>query len=67
MNDNFIAKELTKLLKSLGRSEDRLRLLGIYLMCYSIPEADFKTVLSLVDTKEEKEFLALIRHYNANE
>ena len=67
MNDNFIAKELTKILKSLARYEDRLRLLGIYLMCYSIPDSDFKTILSLVDNKEEKEFLTIMRHYNNKE
>lgn len=67
MSDNFIAKELTKLLKTMSRAEDRLRILCIYLLCYSLPNADFKTVLSLVDTREEKEVLKLIRDYNTNE
>lgn len=53
MSENFIAKELTKILKSLGRQEDRLRLLAMYLLCYSIPDPDFKIVLSLVEGKEE--------------
>ena len=64
VQDNFMTKELTKLLKTLGRTEDKLRLVSMYLLCYSLPNADFRTVLSLVDTKEEKDFIKIIREYN---
>lgn len=67
MSDNMVAKELTKLVKVLGRSEDKLRLLSIYLLCYSLPDADFKTLCSLVETPEEKSLLKLIRDYNREE
>ena len=60
----FIAKELTKIVKTMGRAEDRLRILSIYLMCYALPEPDFKTVLKLVETKEERDVLKLIKDYN---
>lgn len=33
-------------------------------MCYTLPEPDFKTLLSLVETMEEKSVLKLIRDYN---
>ena len=48
-------------MKTLGRTEDKLRLLCIYLLCYTLPDADFKTVLKLVETKEEREVLKLVR------
>eukprot|EP00347_Sterkiella_histriomuscorum_P013160 403365781 len=67
LSENFIAKELTKIIKILGRAEDKLRILSIYLLCYALPDADFKTVLSLVETQEEKNVLKLIRDYNKQE
>ena len=42
--DNQVAKELTKLLKTLERPIDRLRLLSIYVLCYGLPDSDFKTI-----------------------
>lgn len=38
------AKDLTKVLKTLGRPQDKLRLLGVFLMCYGLPDADFKAL-----------------------
>ena len=59
--ETAVAKELTKLLKTLGRPVDKLRLLCIYLLCYGLPDSDFKTISKLVETKEERETLKLIR------
>lgn len=67
MTDNFITKELMNILKTLGRAEDKLRILSVYLLCYALPEADFKTVLKLMDTKEQRDVLKFIRDYNASE
>ena len=68
MSENVVTKELMKVLKTLGREEDKLRLLCIYLLCYSLPDADFKTVIkSMVSRKEERDVLKLIRSYNKGE
>jgi len=42
--DTQVAKDLTKLLKTLERPIDRLRLLSIYVLCYGLPDSDFKTI-----------------------
>ena len=42
---------------------DRLRLLAIYLLCYGLPDSDFKTVSKLVETKEERDLLKLVRQF----
>jgi len=36
-SENAISKDLNKTIKKLGRSEDILRALAIYLACYAIP------------------------------
>jgi hypothetical protein len=54
VSDSTIAKELSKVIKSLGRPQDKLRLLCIYLLCYALPDSDFRTVQSLMNGKEEK-------------
>ena len=66
VSETQIAKELTKVLKTLGRPLDKLRLLSVYLMCYGLPESDFKTVLKLVETKEERDALKFMRQYAMN-
>ena len=63
-SETQVAKELTKVLKTLGRPTDKLRLLSIYLMCYGLPDSDFKTISKLVETKEERQALKVIRQYS---
>ena len=33
-------------------------------MCYGLPDSDFKTVTKLVDTKEERDVLKIMRQYS---
>ena len=57
---NTVTKELLKLVEKLGkvgRAEDRLRILCIYLLCYSLPNGDFNTVFSLAQNKDERKLL----------
>lgn len=63
VSETFVAKELLKVLKTLGRPQDKIRLLSIYLLCYALPDSDFKTVIKIVDTKEERDALKLMRDY----
>lgn len=53
ITETAAAKDLTKVLKTLGRPQDKLRLLGIFLMCYGLPDADFKALQKMVPKKEE--------------
>lgn len=53
---------MLKLLKEgLGRPLDKLRLLCIYVLNYGLPDADFNLALKLLERKEEKEVLKIIR------
>lgn len=45
----------------MNRPYDKVRLLSVYLLTYGLPESDFKTVLKLVDTKEERDVLKLVQ------
>lgn len=57
LNEGAMSKELTKTIKKIGRPIDIVRLLAIYLNCYAVPKADFKSILSLVNSDEEREIL----------
>lgn len=47
--ESDISKQILKVIKSLKRHEDILRLLSLYVCCYTLPDADFKTILKMVD------------------
>lgn len=64
ISETTIAKELTRVIKTLGRQQDKVRLLCIYLLCYTLPDPDFNTVVKLVETKEQRDVLKLVRTYN---
>lgn len=57
VSENNIAKDLTKMVKTLQRSEDIVRLLIIYLNCYALPDKDLKTIYKLVKTDQDREIL----------
>lgn len=48
ISEHTITKNLNKMVKTLGRPEDRMRLLAIYICCYNLPKQDFKTVMGLL-------------------
>ena len=60
-SETLVAKELTKTLRTLERPQDRLRLLGIYILCYGLPDSDFKTISNLIEGKEERQVLKVLR------
>ena len=64
ITETAAAKDLTKVLKTLGRPQDKLRLIGIFLMCYGLPDADFKALQKMVPKREEQTYLKLIREFS---
>jgi hypothetical protein len=49
INENTITKNLNKMVKRLGRPEDKFRLLAIYLYCYNLPKPDFTTIVGMLE------------------
>lgn len=56
-SEKKILKGLLKMIRKLSRKEDIIRLLGIYISCYSLPKQEFREILKIVDNEEEKEIL----------
>ena len=57
VNEGTISTNLLKTVKKVARPEDLLRLLAIYINCYTLPKADYKSLLSLVNSDEDRDIL----------
>ena len=67
VNEAAIGKGIMKILRVLKRPEDILRLLAIYMVCYALPDSDYKTCLKIVTSQEEREVLKAVSAYAGRE
>jgi len=63
VGDATVSRELLNIVRDLGRPQDRLRLLCIYVLCYQISDSDFKSLKKKLETDNEKALLDIFRQF----
>ena len=61
VSDATVSRELLNIIRDIGRSVDKLRLLCLYVLSYQISESDFKSLKKKLETDNEKAVLEIFR------